>query len=84
MRSSLQKVIHAEAKRILERKLAPLTEAKKKEVMAVLGPKLGIEGEKTDTSKAADIKLEDFTNELLLAQLLADTQRLALLKKEQP
>jgi CRISPR-associated protein Cmr2 len=76
----LQKVIQAEAKRILERKLAPLTEAKKKEVMAVLGPKLGIEGEKTDTSKAPAIKLEDFTKELLLAQLLADAQKLA--KKE--
>ncbi len=73
---ALQKVIQAEAKRILERKLAPLKEAKKKEVMAVLGPKLGIEGEKTDTSKAAAIKLEDFTKELLLAQLLADTQKL--------
>ncbi len=73
---ALQKVIQAEAKRILERKLAPLKEAKKKEVMAVLGPKLGIEGEKTDTSQAAGIKLEDFTNELLLAQLLADTQKL--------
>ncbi len=79
----LQKVIQAEAKRILERKLAPLTEAKKKEVMAVLGPKLGIEGEKTDTRKATAIKLEDFTNELLLAQLLADTQKLVTLKKEQ-
>lgn len=79
----LQKVIQTEAKRILERKLAPLTEAKKKEVMAVLGPKLGIENEKTLLSKAIDIKLEDYTNELLLAQLLADIQKLVTVKKEQ-
>jgi len=51
-----------------------------KEIMSVLGPKLGIEGEKTDTSKAVDIKLEDFTNELLLAQLLTDNEKLVKLK----
>ena len=79
---ALQKVIQAEAKRILERKLAPLTEAKKTEVMAVLGPKLGIDGEKADSSKAAAIKLEDFTKELLLAQLLADTQKLVNVKEQ--
>ncbi len=77
-----QKAIQAEAKRILDRKLAPLTPEKKKEVMDVLGPKLGIEGENLNANKAGNIKLVNFTNELLLAQLLADTHKIAYQKKE--
>lgn len=79
--STMQAVLQADAKRILERKLSYLSKEKRAEIMGVLEPKLGISNGKLDAGKAANIHLEALTNELLLAQLLADAKKLTELKE---
>lgn len=77
----LQKAIQAEAKRILERKFA---QTKNKETENILKRRLGIpfKKEETSPSNAKPIDIEQFTNELIIAQFLADARELAKLPEE--
>ena len=75
-KKKLQKVIQAEAKRILERKFA---QSENKETEKILKRRLGIriQGEETPPSNTQPIDIEQFTNELLIAQFLASARELA-------
>lgn len=86
-----RKALQAEAVRILQRKVAPLSENDKKAVMDLFAPKLGFTYVKQgqtwkvtiDSQQAEQVKLDELTNQLLLAQLLADAQRLVHPKPKQ-
>ncbi len=88
-----QKVLQADAVRILQRKLSPLNRDDKKAVMDLLGPSLGFTYEQSEGEQAGKVtlhedqaehvKLDELTNKLLLAQLLADAQRLVQPQQKQ-
>ena len=72
-KKKLQKVIQAEAKRILERKFA---QSENKETEKILKRRLGIriQGEENPPSNTQSIDIEQFTNELIIAQFLASAR----------
>jgi CRISPR-associated protein Cmr2 len=80
-KKELQKVIQVEAKRILERKFA---QSEIKETENILKRRLGIplKREETPPSNAKPIDIEQFTNELIIAQFLAEARELAKLPEE--
>lgn len=71
---NLREVIQAEAKRILERKLA---QSVSKDTENILKRRLGIKVEEATTSKFKTVDIEQFTNELIIAQFLASARELA-------
>jgi len=71
---TLHKAARAEASRILERKLALISEERKQEVMNVIGTKLD------EHQASVGKKLEQLVNEMLVAQLLAEANILATMK----
>ena len=80
---TLQAAIKADAVRILHRKLyvplGKLSEEKAREVENFLKARLGVEQEQPPKIQA--VSIEKFTNELIIAQVLADAQQLANLKE---
>jgi CRISPR-associated protein Cmr2 len=83
---TLQKVIKRETVRILRRKLTvpqgKFTKEQTDKVMNFLQTRLGIEQEKTDEEGITPALIEEFINELIIAQTLADAKQLAEPKKE--
>jgi CRISPR-associated protein Cmr2 len=90
---TVQEVILADAKRILERKMRFTERNQKKDseqtkkILALLQGRLGIaqehdEGESTETI-TVDVAIDQFINELIIAQTLADVKKLTEPKKEQ-
>jgi CRISPR-associated protein Cmr2 len=84
---TLQKVIKRETVRILRRKLTvpqgKFTKEQADKVMNFLQTRLGIEQEKTNDEGITPALIEEFINELIIAQTLADAkQLLAEPKKE--
>jgi CRISPR-associated protein Cmr2 len=77
--ADFQKMIQAESKRILERKMA---QSGKEEVEKILKSRLGIEREEVDDPKNKTVDIEEFTNELIIAQFLAEARELAKLPEE--
>ena len=71
---TLHKAARAEAFRILERKLAPISEERKQEVIDVVEAKLN------EHQAKVGVNLEQLVNEMLVAQLLADANMLATMK----
>jgi len=91
--TTVQEVILADAKRILERKMRFADRNRKKDseqtkkILALLQDRLGIaqehdEDESTETV-TVDVAIDQFINELIVAQTLADVKRLTEPKKEQ-
>ena len=68
--TALHKAVRAEASRILERKLAPLSEDQRKEIINVIGTKLD------ESQSSVGVNLEQLVNEMLVAQLLAEANML--------
>ncbi len=83
----LQNAIQADVVRILRRKLyvpqGKLPKGKAEDVEKVLKSRIGIEQENTSERKIRPVSIEEFTNELIIAQVLADAMQLADPKKEQ-
>ena len=91
--TTVQEVILADAKRILERKMRFAERNQKKEseqtkkILVLLQDRLGIaqehdEDESTETVPI-DVAIDQFINELIIAQTLADVKKLTEPKKEQ-
>lgn len=83
----LEKVAQQEAKRILHRKLHgsqdTLTSDKAKEIEAFLLTRLGIlTNEASNKGTSVPVSIEDFVNELLVAQTLADVRKIANYKEK--
>ena len=87
----IQEVILADAKRILERKMHFAERNQKKdseqtkEILALLEGRLGIAQEQSEDTEAimVEVAIEQFINELIIAQTLADVKKLAEPRKEQ-
>ncbi len=87
---TLQKVILADAGRILKRKMSVpqhklqqrSTEEIKK-ILNILQSRLGIKQEKPDATQTSSVGIEQFINELIVAQTLADAIKLTEPRKEQ-
>ncbi len=89
--TTVQEVILADAKRILERKLHFAERNQKKDseptkkILALLQDRLGIaqEQDKATETITVEVAIEQFINELIIAQTLADVKKLTEPKKEQ-
>jgi CRISPR-associated protein Cmr2 len=87
----LQEVILADAKRILERKMHFAERNQKKDseqtkkILDLLQVRLGIAQEQSEDAETItlDVAIEQFINELIIAQTLADVKKLTEPKKEQ-
>lgn len=84
---TLQEVLKRDAARILHRKLyvphGKFPDEQAKEIESLLKAQLGIENESSSPKETKPVSIEEFTNELIIAQVLADARQLAGLKKEQ-
>jgi CRISPR-associated protein Cmr2 len=95
-RDELEKVKRVDAGRILRRKLFvpenkgawEESEARKREILAVLKARIageeeatGVEPSPADHSRSKSVELEEFINELLVAQMLAEAMDLAGMPK---
>src|SRR5436305_1824769 len=89
--TTVQEVILADAKRILERKMRFSERNQKKDseqtrkIVALLQDRLGIAQEQNEAIETitTDVAIDQFINELIIAQTLADVKKLTEPKKEQ-
>ncbi len=89
--TTVQEVILADAKRILERKMRFAEQNQKKDneqtkkILALLQGRLGITQEQDESTETitVDVAIDQFINELIIAQTLADVKKLIEAKKEQ-
>lgn len=83
---TLQKVVKQDALRILQRKLAvpygKFTEEQATKVMNFMKARLGLEQKQPGKESINSVSIEEFINELIIAQVLADARQLAEPKKE--
>ena len=88
---TVQEVILADADRILKRKMRFAERNQKKDseetkkILALLQDRLGIAQEQNEATETitVDVAIEQFINELIIAQTLADVKKLIEAKKEQ-
>jgi len=88
---TVQEVILADAKRILERKMRFVERNQKKDseqtkkILTSLQNRLGIAQEQDESTETitVDVAIDQFINELIIAQTLADVKKLTEPKKEQ-
>lgn len=88
--TTVQEVILADAKRILERKMRFAERNQKKDseqmkkIVALLQNRLGIAQEQDEVTETitVDVAIDQFINELIISQTLADVKKLIKPKKE--